>query len=428
MNRHPRKNFLLEERKGEGQMCGCGADAGEDHPLPEADHLQLCQKKAHCGMKRAWRRRRTLPAELAKTLPEARLFERLIATESALDGALARGAASAATMESVVWRPVAAEPQQLRIVITSTGSSAPPGAWWALRIQGELLSAAAADRARLALYISRIAIHNIPDPQQPTVEWCPSGDDSDCGGGDGGGTCFELRRAGGAEFTAKIVLELRHTPPVHRVAEPLAQLLNLGNGSVATFQRVALALWGYVLRYKLVSANGLVVAPDAPLRAALGPGYRGAFAWTELPQVLAPLLLPPVPIVVDFPVRLVADPALSALVFTVPVMCEAAAVARPTTAPLRPVPHDTAALDAELDALLARIEERCARLRVLRAIAADPVRALAALVASHALRDAPLAAAASIAGQDPDEDRRASTFATPQASAAAAAFLSKSCS
>lgn len=280
--------------------------------------------------KKLKRAERDLPHKRDETLPQSRLYSRLLRFEQRLDATIARKEAEITAVTRVIPQP----PKTLRLFVshivrrptpqTQGGeqpeedegeepepveklAEEPPG--WTLKLQGVLLHTDTMQPSRNAQYCLSNFVHKMViqlDPNQypdhlAMVEWRK---DMGVGLTDG----FEVKRLAKEDCDVKISLWMDNAPKKYKVLRPLSKILDLDHG---TRQDVLRALHQYI-EEKQLREEGVLGKPmpdaiklDKELLKVVQPKEGQATIVTEdLLKQIQSFLVSPDPVVIKRTIRM----------------------------------------------------------------------------------------------------------------------------
>ncbi|KAF8514419.1 SWI/SNF complex 60 kDa subunit [Hysterangium stoloniferum] len=330
---------------------------------------------------------KTLPASLVNEFEDANMYTKLLDVERKLDWTMGRK-----KMEiQDSYAKISVVQRTLRVFLSHTvdkalpaeGSATDPASFdfatgqgipsWTLKIQGRLLDAsstspyaASAPVRKFTSFLKGIVVEFDRDPSNYTdsniVEWRSGGHPDQDG--------FEIQRRGDVSVMARVLLHLKRTPERYKLAEPLAEILDIKED---THTGIITALWHYI------KVNGLqdkvdrkIIRPDAKLKPIVGVDQM---TFQQLPEVVKGCLQPAEPIVLSYLINL--DPTagsfnMQAFDIEIP-MDDAALKARMNSVhSATDSAKQVAALDDEISIHAQSIRSSKLKLDFLKAFSSDP--------------------------------------------------------
>ncbi|RKP07180.1 SWI/SNF complex 60 kDa subunit, partial [Thamnocephalis sphaerospora] len=267
---------------------------------------------------------RQLPAHVSsrdQIVPESQMYTQLQSAERRLDALIMR---KRLDIQDAANKPVTVK-RTLRIFVSNLASDQPaqlgdqdmPDAddsaalgqtikapSWTLRVEGRLLDddqpmvgGKRPPPRAFSTFVKKMVIELDRDPalypDGNFVEWnAPVG--ANAREVDG----FEVKRLGDAECHAKIAIHLVQSRDRFKLAEPLAELLGV---DVASRIEVVVALWEYIKLNNLADADEKRrITNDDALQKIFGVPVM---MFPRIPELLAPLLLPLDPVVIEYTIR-----------------------------------------------------------------------------------------------------------------------------
>ncbi|KZT50911.1 SWI/SNF complex protein, partial [Calocera cornea HHB12733] len=189
---------------------------------------------------------------------------------------------------------------------TDFTSLSPPA--WTLRIEGRLLDPPSRHAARgskkFTHYLRSLVVELDRDAsftEGNIVEWHrqaqPQGPEAEQDG-------FEIKRLGDSTVKCKIILDIAHSPPRHKVSPELAAVIGIQEGNLQSIQNM---FWTYIRQNGLQEkGDRRKIRPDAALKPlitqAMGP--RDNFMFHEIPTFINMYLAPADPVVIPYIVRM----------------------------------------------------------------------------------------------------------------------------
>jgi len=261
---------------------------------------------------------RNLPAGV--DVEESALYQDLLEMERKLDWVIARKKLDLAdavnkpgrtTRTLRVFLSTSLSNQPWQVADTDlTGQDAdfaslnPPA--WTLRIEGRLLDPpsrhAVRNSKKFTHYLRSLIVELDRDPsftEGNVIEWHHQAQppDSEQDG-------FEIKRLGDSTVKCKIILDIAHSPPRHKVAPELAAVIGIQEGNLQSIQNM---FWNYIRQNGLQEkGDRRKIRPDAALKPlitqAMGP--RDNFMFHEIPAFINMYLAPADPVVIPYVVRM----------------------------------------------------------------------------------------------------------------------------
>ncbi|XP_037612957.1 SWI/SNF-related matrix-associated actin-dependent regulator of chromatin subfamily D member 3 isoform X5 [Sebastes umbrosus] len=245
-----------------------------------------------------------LPQRIRELVPESQAYMDLLAFERKLDQTIMR---KRVDIQEALKRPMKQQKRKLRLYISNTFNPARPDAddsdgsiaSWELRVEGKLLDDPGKQKKKFSSFFKSLVIELDKDlygPDNHLVE-------STCGGllfqwhrtpttqeTDG----FQVKRPGDVSVRCTLLLMLDYQPPQFKLDPRLARLLGI---HTQTRSCIIQALWQYVKTNKLQDSHDKEYINCDKYFQQIFDCPRLKFS--EIPQRLTNLLLPPDPIVIN---------------------------------------------------------------------------------------------------------------------------------
>ncbi|KAF3836325.1 hypothetical protein F7725_028883 [Dissostichus mawsoni] len=223
-----------------------------------------------------------LPQRIRELVPESQAYMDLLAFERKLDQTIMR---KRVDIQEALKRPMKQQKRKLRLYISNTFNPARPDAddsdgsiaSWELRVEGKLLDDPGKQKKKFSSFFKSLVIELDKDLYGPdnhlvevssntlsTEEWHRTGTTQETDG-------FQVKRPGDVSVRCTLLLMLDYQPPQFKLDPRLARLLGI---HTQTRSCIIQALWQYIF--------------DCP-----------RLKFSEIPQRLTNLLLPPDPIVIN---------------------------------------------------------------------------------------------------------------------------------
>ncbi|KAJ8277033.1 hypothetical protein GJAV_G00070720 [Gymnothorax javanicus] len=235
-----------------------------------------------------------LPQRIRELVPESQAYMDLLAFERKLDQTIMR---KRVDIQEALKRPMK-QKRKLRLYISNTFNPAKPDAddsdgsiaSWELRVEGKLLDDPSKQKRKFSSFFKSLVIELDKDlygPDNHLVEWhrTPSTQETDG---------FQVKRPGDVSVRCTLLLMLDYQPPQFKLDPRLARLLGI---HTQTRSAIIQALWQYVKTNKLQDAHDKeLINCDRYFQQILDcPRLK----FSEIPQRLTNLLLPPDPIIIN---------------------------------------------------------------------------------------------------------------------------------
>ncbi|XP_031705921.1 SWI/SNF-related matrix-associated actin-dependent regulator of chromatin subfamily D member 3b isoform X3 [Anarrhichthys ocellatus] len=245
-----------------------------------------------------------LPQRIRELVPESQAYMDLLAFERKLDQTIMR---KRVDIQEALKRPMKQQKRKLRLYISNTFNPARPDAddsdgsiaSWELRVEGKLIDDPGKQKKKFSSFFKSLVIELDKDlygPDNHLVE-------SLCGGllfqwhrtpttqeTDG----FQVKRPGDVSVRCTLLLMLDYQPPQFKLDPRLARLLGI---HTQTRSCIIQALWQYVKTNKLQDSHDKEYINCDKYFQQIFDCPRLKFS--EIPQRLTNLLLPPDPIVIN---------------------------------------------------------------------------------------------------------------------------------
>ncbi|XP_075070439.1 SWI/SNF-related matrix-associated actin-dependent regulator of chromatin subfamily D member 3 isoform X5 [Mixophyes fleayi] len=259
---------------------------------------QVQQQTASQGRSRSAKRRKMadkiLPQRIRELVPESQAYMDLLAFERKLDQTIMR---KRVDIQEALKRPIK-QKRKLRLYISNTFNPAKPDAEdsdgsiasWELRVEGKLLDDPSKMKRKFSSFFKSLVIELDKDlygPDNHLVEWhrTPSTQETDG---------FQVKRPGDVSVRCTLLLMLDYQPPQFKLDPRLARLLGIHTQTRAV---IIQALWQYIKTNKLQDCHDKEYISGDKYFQQIFDCPRLKFS--EIPQRLTNLLLPPDPIVIN---------------------------------------------------------------------------------------------------------------------------------
>ncbi|XP_041421622.1 SWI/SNF-related matrix-associated actin-dependent regulator of chromatin subfamily D member 3 isoform X6 [Xenopus laevis] len=250
------------------------------------------------GRSRSAKRRKMadkiLPQRIRELVPESQAYMDLLAFERKLDQTIMR---KRIDIQEALKRPMK-QKRKLRLYISNTFNPAKADAddsdgsiaSWELRVEGKLLDDPSKMKRKFSSFFKSLVIELDKDlygPDNHLVEWhrTPSTQETDG---------FQVKRPGDVSVRCTLLLMLDYQPPQFKLDPRLARLLGLHTQTRAV---IIQALWQYIKINKLQDCHDKEYITVDKYFQQIFDCPRLKFS--EIPQRLTNLLLPPDPIVIN---------------------------------------------------------------------------------------------------------------------------------
>uniref|UniRef100_A0A6I8NAV6 SWI/SNF related BAF chromatin remodeling complex subunit D3 n=1 Tax=Ornithorhynchus anatinus TaxID=9258 RepID=A0A6I8NAV6_ORNAN len=234
-----------------------------------------------------------LPQRIRELVPESQAYMDLLAFERKLDQTIMR---KRVDIQEALKRPMK-QKRKLRLYISNTFNPAKPDAddsdgsiaSWELRVEGKLLDDPSKQKRKFSSFFKSLVIELDKDlygPDNHLVEWHRTPTTQETDG-------FQVKRPGDLSVRCTLLLMLDYQPPQFKLDPRLARL------GLHTQSRSAIvqALWQYVKTNRLQDSHDKEYINGDKYFQQIFDCPRLKFS--EIPQRLTALLLPPDPIVIN---------------------------------------------------------------------------------------------------------------------------------
>uniref|UniRef100_A0A8C9WCM2 SWI/SNF related BAF chromatin remodeling complex subunit D3 n=1 Tax=Scleropages formosus TaxID=113540 RepID=A0A8C9WCM2_SCLFO len=248
----------------------------------------------HHSVKRRKMADKILPQRIRELVPESQAYMDLLAFERKLDQTIMR---KRVDIQEALKRPMK-QKRKLRLYISNTFNPAKPDAddsdgsiaSWELRVEGKLLDDPGKQKRKFSSFFKSLVIELDKDlygPDNHLVEWHRTPTTQETDG-------FQVKRPGDVSVRCTLLLMLDYQPPQFKLDPRLARLLGLHTQSRSA---IIQALWQYVKTNRLQDAHDKEYINCDKYFQQIFDCPRLKFS--EIPQRLTNLLLPPDPIVIN---------------------------------------------------------------------------------------------------------------------------------
>ncbi|XP_042574427.1 SWI/SNF-related matrix-associated actin-dependent regulator of chromatin subfamily D member 3-like isoform X4 [Cyprinus carpio] len=232
--------------------------------------------------------------QIRELVPESQAYMDLLAFERKLDQTIMR---KRVDIQEALKRPMK-QKRKLRLYISNTFNPAKPDAEdsegsiasWELRVEGKLLDDPGKQKRKFSSFFKSLVIELDKDlygPDNHLVEWHRTATSQETDG-------FQVKRPGDVNVRCTLLLMLDYQPPQFKLDPRLARLLGI---HTQTRSCIIQALWQYVKTNKLQDSHEKEYINCDKYFQQIFDGPRLKFS--EIPQRLTNLLLPPDPIVIN---------------------------------------------------------------------------------------------------------------------------------
>ncbi|KAJ7422596.1 SWI/SNF-related matrix-associated actin-dependent regulator of chromatin subfamily D member 3 [Pitangus sulphuratus] len=234
-----------------------------------------------------------LPA-IRELVPESQAYMDLLAFERKLDQTIMR---KRVDIQEALKRPMK-QKRKLRLYISNTFNPAKSDAEdsdgsiasWELRVEGKLLDDLSKQKRKFSSFFKSLVIELDKDlygPDNHLVEWHRTPTTQETDG-------FQVKRPGDVSVRCTLLLMLDYQPPQFKLDPRLARLLGI---HTQTRSAIIQALWQYIKTNKLQDSHDKEYINCDKYFQQIFDCPRLKFS--EIPQRLTNLLLPPDPIVIN---------------------------------------------------------------------------------------------------------------------------------
>ncbi|CAM4599489.1 unnamed protein product [Lepidochelys kempii] len=235
-----------------------------------------------------------LPQRIRELVPESQAYMDLLAFERKLDQTIMR---KRVDIQEALKRPMK-QKRKLRLYISNTFNPAKSDAddsdgsiaSWELRVEGKLLDDISKQKRKFSSFFKSLVIELDKDlygPDNHLVEWHRTPTTQETDG-------FQVKRPGDVSVRCTLLLMLDYQPPQFKLDPRLARLLGI---HTQTRSAIIQALWQYIKTNKLQDSHDKEYINCDKYFQQIFDCPRLKFS--EIPQRLTNLLLPPDPIVIN---------------------------------------------------------------------------------------------------------------------------------
>ncbi|KAM4793005.1 SWI/SNF-related matrix-associated actin-dependent regulator of chromatin subfamily D member 3 isoform 6-T8 [Cyanocitta cristata] len=239
-----------------------------------------------------------LPQRIRELVPESQAYMDLLAFERKLDQTIMR---KRVDIQEALKRPMK-QKRKLRLYISNTFNPAKSDAddsdgsiaSWELRVEGKLLDDLSKQKRKFSSFFKSLVIELDKDlygPDNHLVEWHRTPTTQETDG-------FQVKRPGDVSVRCTLLLMLDYQPPQFKLDPRLARLLGI---HTQTRSAIIQALWQYIKTNKLQDSHDKEYINCDKYFQQIFDCPRLKFS--EIPQRLTNLLLPPDPIVINHIIR-----------------------------------------------------------------------------------------------------------------------------
>ncbi|XP_072901425.1 SWI/SNF-related matrix-associated actin-dependent regulator of chromatin subfamily D member 3-like isoform X1 [Hemitrygon akajei] len=259
--------------------------------------MQQPQAAVQSRARSAKRRRmvdKILPQRIRELVPESQAYMDLLAFERKLDQTIMR---KRVDIQEALKRPMK-QKRKLRLYISNTFNPARSDAEdsdsciasWELRVEGKLLEDTGKQKRKFSSFFKSLVIEldkELYGPDNHLVEWhrTPSTQETDG---------FQVKRPGDVSVRCTLLLMLDYQPTQFKLDPRLARLLGI---HTQTRSAIVQALWQYIKTNKLQDSHDKEYISCDKYFQQIFDCPRLKFS--EIPQRLTNLLLPPDPIIIN---------------------------------------------------------------------------------------------------------------------------------
>ncbi|XP_048196444.1 SWI/SNF-related matrix-associated actin-dependent regulator of chromatin subfamily D member 3 isoform X2 [Perognathus longimembris pacificus] len=274
-------------RKRAAPPPGQSQAQSQGQPVPTAPARSRSAKRRKMADK-------ILPQRIRELVPESQAYMDLLAFERKLDQTIMR---KRVDIQEALKRPMK-QKRKLRLYISNTFNPAKPDAEdsdgsiasWELRVEGKLLDDPSKQKRKFSSFFKSLVIELDKDlygPDNHLVEWHRTPTTQETDG-------FQVKRPGDLSVRCTLLLMLDYQPPQFKLDPRLARLLGLHTQSRSA---IVQALWQYVKTNRLQDSHDKEYINGDKYFQQIFDCPRLKFS--EIPQRLTGLLLPPDPIVIN---------------------------------------------------------------------------------------------------------------------------------
>ncbi|XP_022369726.1 SWI/SNF-related matrix-associated actin-dependent regulator of chromatin subfamily D member 3 isoform X3 [Enhydra lutris kenyoni] len=281
-------------RKRAAPPPGQSQAQSQGQPVPTAPARSRSAKRRKMADK-------ILPQRIRELVPESQAYMDLLAFERKLDQTIMR---KRVDIQEALKRPMK-QKRKLRLYISNTFNPAKPDAEdsdgsiasWELRVEGKLLDdvrpgpgLSSKQKRKFSSFFKSLVIELDKDlygPDNHLVEWHRTPTTQETDG-------FQVKRPGDLSVRCTLLLMLDYQPPQFKLDPRLARLLGLHTQSRSA---IVQALWQYVKTNRLQDSHDKEYINGDKYFQQIFDCPRLKFS--EIPQRLTALLLPPDPIVIN---------------------------------------------------------------------------------------------------------------------------------
>ncbi|XP_039609166.1 SWI/SNF-related matrix-associated actin-dependent regulator of chromatin subfamily D member 3 isoform X2 [Polypterus senegalus] len=261
--------------------------------VQQQQQQQAAQNRAR-NAKRRKMADKILPQRIRELVPESQAYMDLLAFERKLDQTIMR---KRVDIQEALKRPMK-QKRKLRLYISNTFNPAKPDtddsdgsiASWELRVEGKLLDDPGKQKRKFSSFFKSLVIELDKDlygPDNHLVEWHRTPTTQETDG-------FQVKRPGDVSVRCTLLLMLDYQPPQFKLDPRLARLLGI---HTQTRSVIIQALWQYIKTNKLQDSHDKEYINCDKYFQQIFDCPRLKFS--EIPQRLTNLLLPPDPIVIN---------------------------------------------------------------------------------------------------------------------------------
>ncbi|NXK53037.1 SMRD3 regulator, partial [Chauna torquata] len=251
-----------------------------------------------------------LPSQIRELVPESQAYMDLLAFERKLDQTIMR---KRVDIQEALKRPMK-QKRKLRLYISNTFNPAKSDAddsdgsiaSWELRVEGKLLDDLSKQKRKFSSFFKSLVIELDKDlygPDNHLVEWHRTPTTQETDG-------FQVKRPGDVSVRCTLLLMLDYQPPQFKLDPRLARLLGI---HTQTRSAIIQALWQYIKTNKLQDSHDKEYINCDKYFQQIFDCPRLKFS--EIPQRLTNLLLPPDPIVINHIIRISSGRIIGTMFF-----------------------------------------------------------------------------------------------------------------
>ncbi|EDO27997.1 predicted protein, partial [Nematostella vectensis] len=242
---------------------------------------------------------KVLPQRVRDLVPESQAYMDLLAFERKLDATIMR---KRMDIQEALKRPIKTK-KKLRVHLTTSFQTPKPDAEdgealvpsWELRVEGRILEDVTSEKEEFSTYFKSLVIEldrELYGPDNHLVEWHRTSNTQETDG-------FQVKRPGEENVKCTIMFLLDYQPPQYKLEPRLARLLGI---HTQTRPVIVNAIWQYIKSHNLQDSHEREYINNDRYFQQIFECPRMKFS--EIPQRLNQLLVPPDPIVIHHLIRI----------------------------------------------------------------------------------------------------------------------------